>query len=174
VIARAALVARKLSVLARGPAIDAPTDLQRNGMTVAQRNERSKGSSPRMSHRSRRLLQVLALVVPLPAGAAPFCVHTESVPPQCIYYDAGSCNQRAAQMGGQCSVNPNDVRLTPSIGHYCLVTSGMASLCIYTDQTSCQQEAQRQRGACIIAPARPESPAADPYRDTRPSNAGGF
>jgi hypothetical protein len=127
-----------------------------------------------MLHRSRRLLQVLALAVPAPVSAAPFCVQTESVPPQCIYYDAASCNQRAVQMKGRCSVNPDGVRLVPSIGHYCLVTSGMASLCIYTDETACLQEAQRQQGACVIAPGRPESPAVDPYRDTRPSNAGGF
>jgi hypothetical protein len=119
-------------------------------------------------------MQALLLAVPVPAIAAPFCVYTEAVPPQCMYYDAGSCNQRALQMGGYCSVNPNEQHLTPSIGHYCLVTSGMASLCIYADQTTCQQDAQRQQAACIIAPARPESPALDPYRDTRPSNAGGF
>jgi hypothetical protein len=126
-------------------------------------------------HLGQRLMQALLFAVPLPAIAAPFCVQTESVPPQCIYYDASSCNQRAAQMGGHCTVSPNERRvLTPSIGHYCLVTSGMASLCIYTDENTCQQDAQRQQGACIIAPNRPESPAADPFRDTRPSNAGGF
>ncbi len=129
-----------------------------------------------MARLAHRFLHALLLAVPGSAIAAPFCIQTEALPPQCIYYDAGSCNQRAQSMNGTCSINPNDVaiRLTPSIGHYCLVTSGMASLCIYPDQDTCQKEAARQQGACIIAPGRPESPAADPYRDVRPGNAGGF
>jgi hypothetical protein len=127
-----------------------------------------------MMHLGQRLMRALLIALPAPAIAAPFCVQTEAVPPQCIYYDAGSCNQRASQMGGHCAVNPREQHLTPSIGHYCLVTSGMASLCIYADENSCFRDAQRQQGACIIAPGRPESPAADPFRDTRPSNAGGF
>jgi hypothetical protein len=127
-----------------------------------------------MTHRSQRLMRVLLLAIPVPASAAPFCVETQAVPPQCIYYDANSCSQRAGQLGGLCSVNENELHLTPSIGHYCLVTAGMASQCIYADQNTCAQDAQRQQGACVLAPNRPESPAVDPYRYTRPSNAGGF
>ena len=122
----------------------------------------------------RRLLPTLLLALPMPGIAAPFCVQTEALPPQCVYYDAGSCEKRAVQLNGTCSINSNEVRLTPSIGHYCLITGGMASLCIYTDENSCRKEAARQQGACIIAPSRPESPGADPFRVTRPSNAGAF
>ena len=130
----------------------------------------------RMTPRSWRLVPTLLLAIPLPASAAPLCVETDAVPPQCVYYDANSCNQRALQMGGLCVANPNEnsLRMTPSIGHYCLVASGMAALCVYVDQNSCQQDAQRQQGACIFAPTRPESPAGDPFSLTRPSNAGGF
>jgi hypothetical protein len=122
----------------------------------------------------RRLMPTLLLTVPVPGIAAPFCVQTEALPPQCVYYDAGSCQKRAQQLNGTCSINGNEVRLTPSVGHYCLITGGMASLCIYTDENSCQKEATRQQGACIIAPSRPESPGVDPFRETRPSNAGAF
>jgi hypothetical protein len=138
-----------------------------------QISEAKAGALP-MMHRFQRLMQTLLLAVPLPAIAAPLCVESETVPPQCFYYDAGACNQRAAQMGGHCSVNSNELRLTPSIGHYCLLTTGLTALCIYTDENMCQQEARRQQGACIIAPSRPESPPVDPYSATRPSNAGGF
>ena len=121
-----------------------------------------------------RLLQALLLTLPVPAIAAPFCVQTEALPPQCIFYDSGSCQQRATQLNGNCVVNGNEVRLTPSIGHYCLVTGGSAAECIYVDITSCDKEARRQQGACIIAPGRSESPTPDPYALTRPSNAGPF
>lgn len=121
-----------------------------------------------------RLSQALFLTLPVPAIAAPFCVQTEALPPQCIFYDSGSCQQRATQMNGNCVVNSNEVHLTPSIGHYCLVTGGSAALCIYVDINSCNKEAQRQQGACIIAPGRPESPTPDPFALTRPSNAGAF
>jgi hypothetical protein len=126
---------------------------------------------------AHRLLQASLLTLPVPALAAPFCVSTEALPPQCIYHDAATCNQRANQMNGNCTVNPNEpggVRLTPSIGHYCLVTGGMAALCIYVDQKSCQRDAARQGGGCILAGGLPESPAPDPFRNMRPPNAGAF
>jgi hypothetical protein len=124
--------------------------------------------------RTPRGLQALLLILPGPAIAAPFCVQTEALPPQCIFYDSGSCQQRATQLNGNCVVNGNEVRLTPSIGHYCLVTGGSAAECIYVDINSCDKEARRQQGACIIAPGRSESPTPDPYALTRPSNAGPF
>ncbi len=74
---------------------------------------------------------LLLTAAPMPAEAAPFCVQTEAVPPQCIYFDAGSCNKRAIQLGGTCSANESEVQLSGAIGHYCLVTSSLASLCIY-------------------------------------------
>jgi hypothetical protein len=119
----------------------------------------------------RRLMEVLSLMMPLPALAAPFCVETQAVPPQCIYFDANSCNQRAGQLQGICSANPNEVHVIAGLGHYCLLTSGV-SMCIFTDRANCEREARRQRGACARAPALPESPAPDPYRDTRPPMAG--
>jgi hypothetical protein len=112
-------------------------------------------------------------VVPVAALAAPFCVQTQAIPPQCIYYDAASCNQRAMQLGGQCSVNPQELHITSNLGHYCLITGGLASSCIYADQQTCQRDAQQQQGACVQTPSLPESPAPDPFRDIRPLLAGG-
>jgi len=121
----------------------------------------------------RPRLLILLAAAPLPAAAAPFCVQTQALPPQCMFFDAGSCEDRARQLGGLCSVNRNEVHISPGLGHYCLLTSTMASQCIYADRGTCERDAQQQRGACIDAPTRPESPAADPYRDIRPSMAGG-
>ena len=123
-------------------------------------------------HIPRILLRLVFLALPLPAIAAPFCVETQAVPPQCIYFDANSCNQRAKQMGGQCSANQQEVQASAGLGHYCLLTSSRVSLCIYTDRSNCDRDAQRQQGVCVQATTLPESPGADPYRDIRPSMAG--
>ena len=117
---------------------------------------------------------VLAIfVAPLATQAAPFCVQTQAIPPQCIFVDAGSCNERATQMGGTCTVNRAEVHVSAGLGHYCLLTSSQASACIYADRSVCELEARHQHGVCIDAPSRPESPMADPYRDIRPSMVGG-
>ena len=120
----------------------------------------------------RLVVEVLSVVMPLPAVAAPFCVYTEAVPPQCIYFDPGSCSERARQLKGECSANPDEMKMTAGLGHYCLVTAG-ASMCIYVDRNECNREAQRQRAAaCVEATGVPESPAVDPFRLTRPPLAG--
>jgi hypothetical protein len=119
------------------------------------------------------LAGLLMLAGPTDARAAPFCVQTQAIPPQCLYVDAGECGKRATQMGGICVVNPAEIHVSSTLGHYCLLTSGGVTSCIYNDPGNCAAEAQHQHGACILAPQRPESPGADPYRDVRPSMAGG-
>jgi hypothetical protein len=128
-----------------------------------------------MSSTTRRigLAGLLSLIAPLPVVAAPFCIESMALPPQCMYYDAGLCQQAADQQHGLCAVNPNEVKVSPGIGHYCLLTSSLVSSCIYTDRRDCQRDATVQHGACVDAPSRPESPAADPFRFIRPSMAGG-
>ena len=123
-------------------------------------------------HFPRRFFALLLLASPLPAVAAPFCVQTQSVPPQCIYVDAASCNERARQMQGYCSVNEDEVKLSGGLGHYCLLTSALVSMCIYADRGTCDRDASRQQGVCVQAQVLPESPGADPYREIRPSMAG--
>jgi len=113
------------------------------------------------------------LAAPLPVLAAPFCVRTIAIPPQCDYFDAASCNARANQMGGRCTANPAEVHPPPGIGHYCLLTLGQVSQCIYPDLAVCNIEARHQQGVCVDAPDRPESPGPDPFREIRPSTAGG-
>ncbi len=124
-------------------------------------------------HPFGRPIALLLLMAPVPAAAAPFCVQTQAVPPQCIFFDASACNERARQMQGYCSVNESEVHISGGVGHYCLLTSNQVSMCIYASRDSCDRDARQQRGVCIDAPTRPESPAADPYRDIRPSMAGG-
>jgi len=124
-------------------------------------------------HRFARLTAILLFSMPLPAAAAPFCVQTQSVPPQCIFFDASACNERARQLQGYCSVNESEVHVSGGLGHYCLLTSNQVSMCIYPSRDNCERDARQQHGVCIDAPLRPESPAADPYRDIRPSMAGG-
>jgi hypothetical protein len=132
-----------------------------------------------MARIPHRLLQVLLLTLPGSAIAAPFCLTSEAIPAQCIYYDAALCQRDAARQGasGECVVNTREVRLTPSIGAYCLVTSTLASMCVYPDYDTCTKEAGRQQGACVVAAAGAGGRgggAPDPFALTRPGNAGLF
>jgi len=115
---------------------------------------------------------------PHPSGVCdggPVLRDVETVPAQCIYYDAGLCRQAAGQLAaGECVVNQEEVRLTPSIGAYCLVTSTRASQCIYPDLETCSKEANRQNATCTVAAVRPGTPGVDPFALTRPGNAGLF
>ena len=119
------------------------------------------------------MLAIAALAVGRPAAAAPYCVQTEAIPPQCLYYDAPSCNARAKQMSGYCTINKAELKIAPGIGHFCVLTSGNVSVCQYLDADSCNTEAHRQNGLCVAAPARDESPAPDPFRHIRPLTVGG-
>lgn len=113
---------------------------------------------------------LLTLAAPAAVQAAPFCVQTMAVPPQCMYVDANSCRQRAAQMGGECTVNPAETRIVSAgLGQYCTVTSDGASSCVYPDLGSCSAAAARLGAACIRAPAKLAPFAApDPYQQIRP------
>lgn len=113
------------------------------------------------------------LLTPIAAIAAPYCVHTLSVPPQCIYDDPNECRVRANQLNGYCIANPQDTKVQAGIGQYCLLVAGGAPSCVFTDQGLCQQEATRQRGACITAPqATGRNLAPNPYRNLETLPAG--
>jgi hypothetical protein len=100
------------------------------------------------------------------AHAAPFCIGTESVPPQCIYFDADSCRREAARQGGVCSANAKEVRVSTNLGQYCVMTSQQVSLCIYLDRRSCEIAAGQQHGACVSSPGVAPSGAPDPFSMT--------
>jgi hypothetical protein len=104
-----------------------------------------------------------ALGVPLAAQAAPFCIESQGLPAQCIYYDAGDCQKEAGRQGATCSANPDEMHLTSNVGQYCLITSQQISLCIYSDRNTCSIDAARQHGACTYAPTVAPSGAPDPY-----------
>jgi len=112
------------------------------------------------------------LLPPAPARAAPFCVQTQAVPPQCIYFDASSCTKRAKQLGGTCTANEDEVKVSGGIGHFCVVTSGQVAQCLYLSRDDCDRQAHQQQAVCVQSQVTPESPAPDPFRDTRPLMAG--
>jgi len=99
------------------------------------------------------------------AAAAPFCMRSQVMTPQCIYYDAGECERDARRQNGYCDANPAELPVASGTGQYCVVTSGHASVCAYFDRSTCAQDAERQNGACTnavkIAPAR----TPDPYSE---------
>jgi hypothetical protein len=118
------------------------------------------------------LAPMLAASLATNAVAAPFCVQSEAVPPQCLYVDASSCDAAAKQMKGYCSVNSQELHIAGGVGHFCLVTSTLVSSCVYPDADSCDVEAKRQHGVCVAEPTHAESPAPDPYRSVRPLTVG--
>jgi hypothetical protein len=109
---------------------------------------------------------MLGLLIPIGGHAAPFCIESEALPAQCIYYDSASCNKEAIKQGGVCAVNTNEVRLTRNVGQYCVVTSQQVSLCIYSDRGSCMSAAALQHGACVRSPEAAPSGAPDPFSST--------
>jgi hypothetical protein len=94
-------------------------------------------------------LLLLGILLPATGHAAPFCLQSQTLPPQCIYHDAALCAKDAARQGGECSGNKKELRLVPSVGKYCVVTSQKASLCIYASLDSCQKVAHAQGAACM-------------------------
>ena len=110
-----------------------------------------------------RLILLGSLLLPMTAQAAPFCIESQGLTPQCTYYDAGECQKEANRQGATCSANNDEVRLTANVGQYCLVTSQQVSLCIYSDRSTCAADATRQHGACTNAPTVAPSGAPDPY-----------
>ncbi|PPQ27102.1 hypothetical protein CCS01_28645 [Rhodopila globiformis] len=96
--------------------------------------------------------------------AAPFCLTSQVLQPQCIYYDAQLCARDAAQQkNAVCSANPAEMPLSANVGQYCVVTSARSSNCTYADRQTCARAATEQRGTCVIAPTRQSVGAPDPY-----------
>ncbi|HVY13908.1 MAG TPA: hypothetical protein VHB27_01675 [Rhodopila sp.] len=101
------------------------------------------------------------------AQAAPFCIKSQILPPQCIYQDAQQCAKEAQRQGGVCSANPDELTLTPGNGKYCMVTSTHASLCAYGDRATCARDAASQGGVCTDAPpSMGGAGVPDPYSST--------
>jgi hypothetical protein len=126
-------------------------------MTVSSGSRRVRPSV------QRHLYLIGSLLLPVAAQAAPFCIESQALSPQCIYYDADTCRREAYRQGAICSANKDEVRLTTNVGQYCLVTSQLVSLCIYSDRGTCSADAERQHGTCTNAPTVAPSAAPDPY-----------
>lgn len=106
---------------------------------------------------------------PRPSLGAPFCVQSQSVPPQCIYVDAASCAKRAGQLGGSCTANPNELQITSGFTEYCVLDNTRIAQCIYSSLDSCSAEASRRHGICVRAPRKPgPGQASDPFEQIRP------
>ena len=58
---------------------------------------------------------LLGLGLTAAAQAAPFCLTNEMIPPQCIYYDAQSCQQEAQRQRGRLPVQQRLSRLRPPV-----------------------------------------------------------
>ena len=114
----------------------------------------------------------LVAVLRAPAAlAAPFCLQTQTVPAQCVYFDAKDCSAEASHQHGACVINPQEVGLEPGGGAYCVVTSGGAFSCTYQDATSCSREAFHQGGVCVAAPVATAGAPPNPNQ-ARPGEAG--
>ncbi len=95
--------------------------------------------------------------------AAPFCVTTQALPPQCLYVDPAECQKDALHQGGVCTVNSAEYKPQPGVGQYCVVGPSLISECIYPDRGTCMSEAKSRHGACVKAPSVAPYGAPDPY-----------
>jgi hypothetical protein len=102
------------------------------------------------------------LGAPQIALAAPFCLTSLAISPQCIYYDAHQCQSDSARQGGWCTTNPNETRVGVGSGQYCVVPVQGVALCNFLDRESCAAEATRQHGICYHDEARAAG-VPDPY-----------
>ncbi len=119
---------------------------------------------------ARHLLVLLAaLACPAAAGAAPFCVATQTVPPRCLYADAQSCDAEARREHGYCQGNPGQVLPQRGGGQFCVADGSMALDCSFRDRSACERAAARTRTACLAAPVVPGSGPPDPFGLRRPS-----
>ena len=99
---------------------------------------------PLLARENPRVREALVGLAAVPsAQTAPFCVRAEGLAPQCLYVDTASCNARARQMHGECTINTDELHIAPGIGHFCMVSSQSVSSCVYLDSGSCDAEARR-------------------------------
>lgn len=97
------------------------------------------------------------------AMAAPFCLQSQGITPQCIYYDAALCQRDAQHQNAECAINKSEVKIRGGTGQYCMVTSSLVTVCHYQDRDSCVADAKRQNGACTDGPTQSPNRAPDPY-----------
>ena len=107
------------------------------------------------------------------AQGAPWCVSTQALPPQCMFYDPRQCQLVAGQQGGVCLPNSNVQAVRSAQGQYCLVIAGAAPACHYVDEGQCDTVARQQGGACVLSSeATGPNLAPNPYHQITPSLAG--
>ncbi len=88
-------------------------------------------------------------LLPGALSAAPFCVSVTGLPDQCMYYDTAQCSARATQLGGVCTANPAELKVTGGSGRYCLVDSNRVAQCTYPDRDTCTADASRKGAICV-------------------------
>lgn len=89
----------------------------------------------------------LALVVALPAAAAPFCATTPAGP-ECRYQSFSAC-LKAVGKSGNCVTNQAELKKPVGKERYCVVTAN-ANQCFYADVDACRHAASASGGSCTI------------------------
>lgn len=113
---------------------------------------------------------LLVCVMPVQVMASPFCITVMGIPPECIYDDTALCRQRAAQLGGICTVNTKEITGAYGDEKFCIVDSSRVPQCIYADRSSCES-AQNNGSVCVynnfvnVNEEQPDPYAADPNRN---------
>lgn len=105
-------------------------------------------------------LSLLQLLIPVESMAAPlFCLNAQGLEPQCHYYSANACHEKALKtLKGYCSLNPTEMEIPDGPGLWCLITSTRHALCYYDNFSSCQQQSKSKNGVCIRSLKRPLPP----------------
>ena len=106
-------------------------------------------------------LLALALVTSAakPATAAPFCLTTNVLSPQCIYVDPAECRARAVQIHGACVANPTEMRAFSGHQAFCATDATLMALCEYPDLASCSRAVEHRSGSlCVMHPYATQPP----------------
>ncbi len=111
---------------------------------------------------------MLAALWPAAAGAAPFCVATQAVPPRCLYADAASCQAEAQREHGFCAANPAGALPRRGGEGFCVSAAGVSLECAFHSRGPCEREAARTHAACVAAPFEAPGSVPDPFSLRRP------
>lgn len=103
------------------------------------------------------LIVFAALFVSAVAQAAPpFCLRGASAQPQCIYYSANACREKAANIvRANCILNESVIDIPEGPGLWCLVTSTRHVQCYYDNFESCNSQTRSKNALCVRSLKRP-------------------
>jgi hypothetical protein len=103
------------------------------------------------------LLSGCCFLSPKVSVAAPFCVESVGLTPECWYYDVNQCKKEAGKIHARCSANLREITVSAKGVAFCVVDSTKRPECAFQNRESCEDAAARRSGAiCFETSAPPD------------------